>query len=252
MNYFNKNNLIKSSGLISLFLIWFIIYQLKIYNALLIPAPNAVFDIIIKFFSDINFIYNFLTTFIRIIIAFLVSAILGIFLGLLFGYYKILNNLTESLIDFIRSIPGITLFPLFILFFGVGDISRLMVAIFIATPIILINTKYGVIYSNNLRKNLRKIYKINWLKMFTQIILPEASPYVFNGIRISLSLTIIIIIATEMMLGTKYGLGQLIITSQYQFETEVLFAVIILLGTLGFILNLSLNKLETKIFHWKN
>lgn len=247
-----KNNLIKISGLLVVLLAWFAIYLSKAYNILLIPAPADVFYVLLNFFIDKNFILNFSATLIRVIIAFVISTALGIILGLMIGYYKILNDSTEILIDFLRSIPGIVLFPLFILFFGVSDTSRLMVAIFIATPIILINTKYGVINSSKIRKNLYKIYKINQLKMFTKIILPEASPYVFNGLRVALSLIIIIIIVTEMLIGAKYGLGQLIVTSQYQFKTDMLYAIIILLGALGFFLNWNFNKFENKIFHWRD
>lgn len=233
-------------------LAWFALYLSRIYNILLIPAPTDVFYALFNFFVDKNFILNFSATLIRIIIAFVISTTMGIILGLMIGYYKILNDSTEILIDFLRSIPGIVLFPLFILLFGVSDTARLMVAIFIATPIILINTKYGVINSNKTRKNLYKIYKINQLKMFTKIILPEASPYVFNGLRIALSLIIIITIVTEMLIGAKYGLGQLIVTSQYQFKTNILYAIIILLGALGFFLNWNFNKFENKIFHWRD
>lgn len=252
MNCFNRSNIIKSSGLVILLLAWLLIYELKIYNPLLIPAPADVLDVLINFFFNTNYLYDFVTTAARVVTAWLASAALGIIFGLLFGYFKLLNEATGALIDFLRSIPGIILLPLFILFFGITDITRLMTAIFITTPIILINTKYGVIYAHNLRKNLRKIYKISWFRMFACVILPETSPYIFNGVRISLSLTIIVIIVTEMMMGPKYGLGKLIIESQYQFETKILFALIIILGALGYMLNLILNKIENKIFHWKN
>lgn len=238
-------------GLISVLIIWILLYIFKIFNNLIIPSPLETFFELIKFTYKKELLLNLYQTIIRIIIAFIFSLIIGIKLGLLFGHSKKLNESTESLIDFLRSVPGIVLFPLFILFFGVGEISRILVAMFVAIPIIIINTKYGVINSKNSRKDLYKIYKMKKRDIFKKIIIPEASPYIFNGIRIAISLIIILIIVTEMMLGTKYGLGQLIIKSQYSFETATMYAVIILLGIIGYFLNYLFNKIETKVFHWR-
>lgn len=246
-----NKKLILSSGFAALLAIWIIAYLSGVYDPLLIPSPIQVFKTLGESLASTVFLLNFLATFIRVILAFIISTVIGVVLGLVLGYYKTADLSTESLIDFIRSIPGIALFPLFILLFGIGDISRLLVAILIAVPIILINTKYGVINSNKTRKNLYKMYKIKKVDMFTKIILPEASPYIFTGLRVALSLTIIIIIVTEMLLGTKYGLGQLLVTSQYEFETPLMYTIIIFLGIVGFILNYAFNKIETKLFHWR-
>lgn len=252
MNLTNNNNIIKSSGLIIFFLAWLVIYWLKIYDPLLIPSPAKVLKILANFFFDSDYLNNFLATLTRVFVAWLISGCFGVALGLLLGYFKLLDRTTYALVDFLRSIPGIILLPLFILFFGVTDTARLATAIFITFPIILINTKYGVIYSSSLRKNLKKIYKISWPKLFASVILPESSPYVFNGARISLSLTIIIIIVAEIIIEPDRGLGKIITISQYQFRTDLLFALIIILGALGHALNSGLNKIENKIFHWKN
>lgn len=242
---------IASGGFLALFAIWAILYLFKIYDPLLIPSPIEVFKRLAALFVSKDFLLNLLATFARVIVAFVISAVLGIFFGLILGYYRIADLSTESLIDFIRSIPGIALFPLFILFFGIGDISRLLVAVLIAAPTILISTKYGVINSNKMRKNLYKIYNLKKLDMFKRVILPEASPYIFNGLRVALSLTIIVIIVTEMLLGTEYGLGQLLVTSQYHFDTPLMYSIIIVLGIVGFLLNYAFNRIEKKLFHWR-
>jgi ABC-type nitrate/sulfonate/bicarbonate transport system permease component len=239
------------SGFAALFTVWAIVYLAGVYNALLIPSPIEVIKTLGALFVSKEFLLNLLATFTRVIIAFIISTVIGVVLGLIFGYYKNTDISTASLIDFIRSIPGIAVFPLFILLFGIGEISRLLVAIFVAIPIILINTKYGVINSSKMRKNLCKIYKIKKFDMFRRVILPEASPYIFTGLKVALSFAIIIIIVTEMLLGTTYGLGQLLITGQYEFNTPLIYSIIIVLGMVGFLMNYAFNKIETKVFHWR-
>ncbi len=251
MNSSTKKTTLLIFGFIIVLSIWIIIYLLKIYNPLILPSPLQVFKKFIFMFTKVNFIQSFVNTFIRIIISFSISAVIGIIIGLIVGYYKLLDDLTKGIVDFIRSIPGIAFFPLFILFFGVGELSRLMVSLVIAIPIIIIETKYGVIYSNKLRKNLGKLYNLSKYKLFTKIIIPEVSPYIFTSLKVALSLTIIVVLVTEMIIGTSFGLGNLLILSQFQFETDMMFALIILLGLIGLLLNLVFNLIEKKIFHWR-
>lgn len=247
----SKTKLIESTGFLVVLVAWFIVDLTKMYNPLLVPSPLEVFKTLIISFSDKEFIVSLLATITRIVVAFLVSAVFGIIFGLAVGHYRVLDKATESLIDFLRSIPGIALFPLFILFFGIGDLSRLLVGIYVGMPIIIINTKYGVINSSKIRKNLHKLYNLSKLKMFYRVILPEASPYIFTGLKVALSLTIILTIVTEMLVGTAYGLGHLIVTSQYEFEISLMYTVIITLGLIGFMLNLVFDRIEKKIFHWR-
>ncbi len=247
-----RKTIIGSIGFILFILIWTIIYASGIYNSLIIPSPLKIFNTIIISFIDLVFLRNFGVTLLRMFLAFLIASTIGIILGVLLGYYKILDDSSKTLIDFLRSIPSITLFPLFILLFGVNDTSRVLVAVFSASLFILVNTKYGVINSKEVRKNLHKLYPLSKIEMFSRVILPEASPYVFNGLRIGISITTILIIVTEMLLGTEYGLGHLLTISLYEFETEMIYSIIIITGILGFLLNLGFNSAENKIFHWRS
>jgi NitT/TauT family transport system permease protein len=224
---------------------------LKLYSPLLIPSPIEVGKSLVSFFMDTELLIHLGATLLRILAAFIISTIFGIIIGLAVGYYSIIDKSSELLIDFLRSIPGIVIFPLFILFFGTSEMSRILVAIFVAIPIIIINTKYGVKNSNESRKNMRKIYNLKTIDFFKRVLIPESSPYIFTGIKIALSFSIILIIVTEMLLGTKYGLGRLLILSQYEFNTAMLFSIIILLGSIGMLFNFGFNQFEKKTFHWR-
>lgn len=246
-----NKKVIGAVGFILVLIVWSLVYIFRVYHPLLVPSPVQVVKSLFTLLIDKGFMINLLATFARVIIAIIISSLLGIVSGLLLGYYKMMDRLAIPMVDFIRSIPGIVLFPLFILMFGVGDTSRLLVAIFIAFPIITINTRAGVINSNEARKNLCKLYKIGKLDMFYKVILPEASPYIFTGLKVAVSLTLIVVIVTEMMLGTQWGLGQLLITSQYRFDTPIMYSIIIVLGLIGCALNFGFDQTEKRIFHWR-
>ena len=249
MNY--KHLLLESSGFIVILCLWFLLFSLNLVHILILPHPLEVGIKLLEFGSTKEGLYHILATILRVAISFIIAAVLGISGGLLLGLHAKLDLATEKLIDFIRSIPPIALFPLFILLLGVSDTSRIAVATSVGTLIILINTKYGVRHANKIRTQMRKLYSLSRISFIWKVILPETFPHIFTGLKVAVSITLLVIIVTEMLLGTNYGLGQVLINSQIQYETETLFATLILLGILGTSFNFIFNKMEQKLFHWR-
>ncbi len=249
MNF--KDLLVRSSGFFLLLIAWITLYALGAVSILVLPSPIAVFQELRLLFSDGEFTLSFFATLLRVLISFAIAAILGVALGLLLGYYKALQKAMEQVVDFWRSLPGIALFPLFMLIFGISDTSRIAVAVSVAAVVILINTQYGLQNARKLRQHFAELYRMRKISLFLRVLLPEASPYIFTGLRVALSLTLVIIIVTEMMLGTQHGLGQWLIRSQLEFETPMLYALILVLGILGLSLNLLFTTVEKKNFHWR-
>ena len=138
-------------GTLLILVIWILLFMLEIFDPLLVPSPIEFFRGVFLLFTDGFSIASMFSTLARVLIAFIISCTVGITIGLILGYYQHLDKLTEGLIDFFRSIPGIAVFPLFILFFGINDISRIMVSLFIGVPIILLNTKYGIKNSRGIK-----------------------------------------------------------------------------------------------------
>lgn len=251
MNVYIKRFLENYFVFLGFLVLWELLYLFQVVHSLILPSPHAVFVKFLLFFAEEEFFYNFLATTLRVLVSFILATLLGVSFGLIFGFYTTLDRFTEKSIDFFRSIPGIVLFPLFILFLGVSDFSRIAVAITASGVIILINTKYGLINSSKMRKHFYHLYKLKKSTLLFKVLLPEACPYIFTGLRIAISVTLIVVIVTEMLLGTNYGLGQMLVNSQLQFETDTMYAVIILLGITGSGITFLFNSIEKKIFHWR-
>ena len=252
MNSMYKKILLDYSGFFTVLIIWTIIFSFKLVHTLILPNPLEVTMALGNFFSDSEWILQWGATLARALLSFFLATAIGISCGLILGSNRILDQATEKLIDFLRSIPSIALFPLFILLLGVSESSRIAVATTVGSFIILISTKYGVLNANKIRKQMGKLYNLSYVTFLRKVLLPEAFPYIFNGMRIAISLSLLIIVVTEMLLGTNYGIGQILIKSQIQFQTEVLFATLIFLGILGTSLNFIFNKIEQKLFHWRS
>ncbi len=249
MNY--KDTILGLIFLTLLVAIWHIATSLQLVNALFLPTPlETIQTLYIQLIQTQELWPDIFATLYRTVIAFILAAIAGIVLGLLLGYSKLAHSSMGTAVDFARSIPATALFPLFLLFFGIGDEAKIAVGVWAASLIIMINTAYGVRHANKVRLMVAKAYKLPQVETFTKVILPEAAPHIAAGLRIALSLTLIVVIVTEMFIGTNIGLGHRIIDAQLVYRVPEMYAAIIIAGILGYLLNHILQLAEKKVIHW--
>ena len=237
-------------GPIVLLLIWALFSYLKLVNPVLIPTPWAVIVKFAQLFYNGEIWTDLFATLYRLFFGFALSIVIGIPLGLLLGSSKRLSDSVEFLIDFFRSIPASALFPMFLLFFGIGDTAKISVVVFSCCLIIMIYTMYGVKNCKESRIRVAKVMKANKISIFTKIIFPESLPHIFAGLRISVSIALILVVVTEMFIGTKHGVGKLIYDSHLMFRISTMYAAIFVTGILGYVLNKIFLVIETRVFHW--
>jgi len=230
---------------------WFIITNLNLISPLFLSTPQAVFLEIIRLFSSGEIIPDILSTLYRTFLGFIIACLIGIPIGLLMGYSNKIYSSLEFIVEFFRSIPATALFPLFLLFFGIGDQSKIALTAWTAGLVLIINSMYGVHMSKSLRIKAAKTMNIKGFKLFQKIIFPEALPQIFNGMRIAISLSLIIVIVTEMFIGSNFGLGYRIVNAQLMYKISEMYAIIFITGILGFLINKGFIQTEKKIVHWK-
>lgn len=233
-----------------LFIIWYAIYIFRIFNPLMFPNPFNIMLEFFRLFSDNEILFDITRTLWRVIGAIIIGSLIGVPLGLLFGYFKRLYAMFGFVIDFFRSIPATALFPLFMLFFGIGNLSKIALTSWMISLIILVNTAYGVRHSNKSYLKMAKVYDVKKSYLFTNIIFFGAMPHIFSGLRIGVSLALIIIIVTEMFIGAVNGLGNAILNAQLIYDIPKMYAIIILTGVIGYFLNKIFLFIEKKQIHW--
>jgi len=165
------------------------------------------------------------------------AILLGIPLGIMVGYWEKAYNSLEFVIEFFRGFPATSLFPLFMLAFGIGDGAKIAIVIFSCSLVITINTLYGVRNSSKTRQMVAETMKANKAYIFARVILPDALPYITAGLRTALSLTLIIVVILEMFIGTDRGLGHLIYSAHMTYQIPEMYAMIIITGLIGYGLN---------------
>lgn len=230
-----------------LLIVWSLISYFKLVSPLFLASPIEV----LQSLMDATLLNDAVHTLYRVLVGFGLAVVIGVPLGLLMGYSSKIYNILEFTVEFFRGIPTTALFPLFLLVFGIGDEAKFAVTAWGAGLIILINSMYGVHLGKELRVRVAKTMKVSGFDLFRKVIFPEALPQVFSGFRVAISLSLVIVIVTEMFIGTNIGLGKRIIDAQLVYQTADMYAAILLTGLLGFVLNKLMMFVENKVVHWK-
>lgn len=167
------------------------------------------------------------------------------------GYSKRVYDALEVLIEVLRAIPVIALFPLFLILFGLGDKSKFGIAAWSSSFIILINTMYGVQHSSEIRRMVARSLKASEWKIFWKVVLPDALPEIVVGLRTGISIALIVVLMSEMFLGTSIGIGQVIYNAHLMYDTPGMYAAILASGILGYGVNALLLIVQRQFIHWK-
>lgn len=240
----------KSFGAIVLLLVWSLAAYAGWLNPLFLPSPWKVIQTLTNSFATGSMWPDLSKTVYRLLIGYALGIAIGVPLGLLIGGFKRLYQWLEFLIDFFRSIPVTSLFPLFLFFFGIGDPCKFAIIAYAVALITLFNTMYGVKNCSKTRLLVARVFGANLRQQFLGVIVPEALPQIVVGLRLSLSSALIYVIVTEMFLGSTEGLGYRIYNANLTYEIPDMYASILLAGLLGYIVNQGLLLAENKLLHW--
>jgi NitT/TauT family transport system permease protein len=232
--------------------VWEIVTSLNLVSSLFFASPASISYNLIELFAQDTVLLDLFATFWRTVAAFIISVIIGTPLGVSIGYFNKEGLSIETFLDFLRSIPPIALFPLFIFFFGIGDLSKIAVGAFAGTMIITIASIYGVKQINKIRLNLARKIGLKGKRLFVKVLLPESLDNIFGGYRVAASFCLILVIVTEMFLGgAEFGLGKRLIDAQMLYNIPQLYALIFISGVIGHLLNKSFVIAENRVIHWR-
>jgi ABC-type nitrate/sulfonate/bicarbonate transport system permease component len=238
------------SSLLFFFLIWEAVSRGGLVNPLFLSAPSAVLATVIRLLLSGELITHISVSLYRALAGFLIGAIIAVPHGILIAWFRTVEDATNPLVELFRPIPAVALIPVALLWFGIGDGSKIMVIAFACYFPIILNTISGV---RGVDVNLLKVARLfgaSRMQTLTKIILPSSFPFIMTGLRVGVAVALILLITTEMI-GARSGLGFMIIDAQYTFKTERMFAGILTIGVIGFLLNGLMVAIERRLTKWK-
>jgi NitT/TauT family transport system permease protein len=187
----------------------------------------------------------------RLGISLLITAGIGIPAGIALGYFSHSYEYVGNIIDFLRSIPPIALYPLLLIAVGIGDESRIGVAVFGSLVVLLLIISRGLYQQSPLRRQYFAALGANTWEVLRDVVWYEALPYIMVALRTATSLAIIVVVVTEMLVGAHYGLGTRVQNVQITSNIPDLFVTLLIIGCIGVLLNTLLTVLERKLITWK-
>ena len=185
----------------------------------------------------------------RLLGGWLLAVVAGVAVGTAIGLVRNLADYLDPVIEFVRAIPPPAMIPPFIVVLGLGsDMKVALIAVGVVWPILL-NTIDGVRAVDPVLVDTGRTLRTGRLRRLRLIVLPSAAPRIFAGLRVSLSLSLILMVISEMVAATG-GIGFTLVQAERSFAIRQMWAGILLLGLLGYLLNTLLLVVERRVLAW--
>jgi len=179
----------------------------------------------------------------------LIAAAAGVSVGMALGLLPILSDALVPTMEFLRAVPGVALLPAALLLLGIGPEMKISLIAYGTVWPILLNTIDGVRGVDPVAVEVGASYRVRRPDRLFRIILPAASPQIVAGMRSALSIGITVIIFSEMV-GSTNGIGFQILSAQRSFAAADMWAGIVMLGFLGYVLNIVFRGFENSLLRW--
>jgi len=203
-------------------------------DPMFLPAPWSVVTGAGQMLAEGTLLSSVAISMMRIVSGWLLGSAVAIPLGLVVGISPIARSLIDPFIHFFRFVPAIALVTLFIVWFGVGEESKIILIAYATAFIVVVNTASGVSSVSQDKLNAARCLGASPSQVFFRVLIPATLPAIYIGMRLALASSFLVIAAAEM-LAADAGLGYIIWTSRLFFQVDWMFAAIIMLGLLGFL-----------------
>lgn len=241
--------------LIAIVVIWQILTTLL--DSPFFPEPSRIFDRAMELWAPspdaiitASMARDVVPSVARALTGFGIAVVSGITLGTIIALSRSIEAYLDWILQFMRAVPPPTLFPVFLIILGTGDEMRVALIAFGTVWPVLLNTIEGVRGVRPLTLDAARVFRIQSADRLFRVMLPSAGPKILAGIRTSLSLSLILMVISEMVASSS-GIGYQLVQAQRSFAIVNMWASILLLAVLGYLLNLILTVVERRVLAWQ-
>lgn len=218
---------------------------------LTLPRPSDVAQTFVDLWDTGMLFTHLLPSLNRLVVGSAMGISTGILVGVMIGLFSYVRAGLVPLVAAIFPIPKIALLPLFVIWFGIDEGSKYaLIALGTFTPTVV--STYGAV--DNVDRTLVRMgqsFGLSWLSIVRKIVLPGALPGILSGMRVSLAIGIILLVAAEM-LGAEFGVGAYILQAGALYDLERLFAGVVILSILGVLTSWLIGLAEKRLLRWRS
>jgi len=240
----------RSIGIVLFLALWEALPRLGIVSDAYLSPPSAVLASIVQLLENGQLWKHVAASLQRSLWGLVLASVAGVVLGLLVGGFRRLAAIVDPVLQLFRQTSAFALFPVFILFLGIGELSKVAIIFWASFWPVLLSTVGGVKQVDRLLVNSALSMGASRRFVFFKVVLPASLPSIFTGVRLAGAYSITALVAAEMI-GAHSGLGFLTLNSQETFQIPTMYAGILLLATLGLLLNYLLTLLERRLLRWR-
>lgn len=245
---------IRAGSLVLFFLIWQLICTInagkEFFNPRFLPSPIDVIKTGYKYVMDGSLWEHIFSSLYRTVLGFGLGTAIALLLGIIITQSKLLDNLISPILNMIGPIPVFAFLPMFIIWFGIGETSKVVLIAYATFMPLLTYTIDGIRNTDPVLIRSAKSLGASNFQVFTKVIMKSALPNVFVGMKVSLALTFSALVVAEMM-GASKGLGFMINNARNWFKIDDMFLAAALIGVEYTIFYSILSGIESMLFKWK-
>ena len=215
------------------------------------PAPSQIAVAAQKLLYTGELFVDIEATLIRIAVGFAIGASAGVFAGLVLGGVRLLRAMFEPILSGLYVIPKISILPLVMIIFGLGEGSKIAIVALATFFVVAINTIGGVRTIDPILVDAGRNFGASGYRMFRHVLLPATMPHIFTGLRIGAGVALLVVIAAEFV-AADAGVGYLIWRSWTTLVTEQMYVGFVVIAAIGVILAWALGRLSWIVMPWLN
>jgi NitT/TauT family transport system permease protein len=205
------------------------------FPAALMPTLPTVASTLVAMLADGTMVQHSIYTLYRVLFGFALAIVVGVPLGILMARFQPVERFFLPLVSAVMPIPSFALVPLFMLWFGIGNLTTIMIVFYAATFPMLFNTWTGVRSVNPLWLRAAGAMGADEQRLFWKVIIPGASPFIIAGLRQAFLRAWIAVVGAEMIAASDWGLGWVIFDAKEFLNADIMLASLIVIGAIGFV-----------------
>ena len=230
-----KSKVVKTSiAVIILLTVWEIVTKMGTVSAYILPPPSKVLNSFLKMVQTGEIFEDIYISYIRVLKGFFIATLVAFLLAMVRVVFPKWSDYYENILQFFKNVPPLSLISLLILWFGIGETTKIGIIILTAFFPIYLNTVKGFVSCDKKLLEVGEVYGYSKVSSFFKIRLPYAMSDILVGMRIGLGYSWRAIISAEMIAASA-GLGHMILFAQQMSRTDKVIVGILVIGVVGYI-----------------
>lgn len=233
---------------------WELVVQARLFSRVFVPAPKEVLtdfvDLWLHGFFNSSLLQNIEASLMRVSVGFATAVVIGVPLGLMMARSNLIFDIVDPILEFVRPVPPLAYIPLLVVWFGIGELPKVILIMVGTLPMVILSSVAGVRGTPIQRVRVAQCMGATEWQIFRHVYLPSSLPEIFTGLRVGIGIAWSCLVAAEII-AAYAGLGWMIQIAGREIQMGIIVIGIMLIGVLGYGMDLGIRVLERLIVPWR-